>query len=116
MIKATIQNTPYCTEMTFVTWDRTFDGKAVCQGNYHSDYIAAKEDFATRSGLVDSDRLFGVDDLKYMRKCVAFTLENDDSLDFGQEKELSELKEKLDDLIPSQSENQEQGFQGFAMQ
>ena len=100
----------------FVTWDRTFDGKAVCQGNYHSDYTTAKEDFATRSGLVNGDRLFGVDDLKYMHKCVAFTLENDDCLDFEQEKELSQLKEKLEDIIPNQAENQEQSLQGLAMQ
>ena len=100
----------------FVVWDRTFDGKAVCQGNYHSDYLAAKEDFAIRSGLVDGDRLFDVDELKRIHKCIDFALENDDSLDFNQEKELSELKERLEDLIPSQAENQEQGFQGLAMQ
>ena len=100
----------------FVTWDRTFDGKAVCQGNYHTDYNAAKEDFATRSGLVDSNRLFEADELKRIHKCIGFALENDDSLDFNQEKELSELKERLEDLIPSQTENQEQGFQGLAMQ
>ena len=103
-------------EFGFVTWDRTFDGKAVCQGNYHTDYTAAKEDFTTRSGLVDSDRLFEADELKRIHKCIGFALENDDSLDFNQEKELSELKERLEDLIPSQAENQEQGFQGLAMQ
>ena len=92
-------------EFEFVTWDRTFDGKAVCQGNYHTDYTAAKEDFATRSGLVDSDRLFDADELKRIHKCIGFALENDDSLDFNQEKELSELKERLKDLIPSQAEN-----------
>ena len=100
----------------FVVWDRTFDDKAVRQGNYHTDYITAKEDFAIRSGLVDGDRLFGTDELKRIYKCIGFALENDDSLDFNQEKELSELKERLEDLIPSQTENQEQGFQGLAMQ
>ncbi len=99
----------------FVIWDRTFDGKAVCQGNYHNDYLAAKEDFAIRSGLVDSDRLFGVDDLEYMHKCIAFTLENDDSLNYEQEKELSELKERIEDIVPTQTDNQEQGIQGLTM-
>ena len=103
-------------EFEFVTWDRTFDGKAVCQGNYHTDYNAAKEDFSTRSGLVDRDRLFGAEELKRIHKCIGFALENDDSLDFEQEKELFELKERLGDLIPSQAENQEQGFQGLTMQ
>ena len=103
-------------EFEFVTWDRTFDGKAVCQGNYHTDYNAAKEDFATRSGLVDSNRLFEADELKRIHKCIDFALENDDSLGFEQEKELSELKGKIEDIIPSQTENQEQGFQGLTMQ
>ena len=99
----------------FVIWDRTFDGKAVCQGNYHSDYLAAKEDSAIRSGLVDSDRLFAIDDLEYMHKCIAFALENDDSLDYEQEKELSELKERIEDIVPCQTANQEQSFQNLSM-
>ena len=103
-------------EFEFVTWDRTFDGKAVCQGNYHSDYIAAKEDFATRSGLVDSNRLFEAEELKRIHKCIGFALENDGSLDFEQEKELYQLKERIEDIIPNQTENQEQGFQGLVMQ
>lgn len=99
----------------FVTWDRTYDGTAVCQGNYYSDYLAAKENFAVRSGLVDKERLFGVDDLEYMHKCIAFALENDDSLDYEQEKELSELKERIEDIAPCQTANQEQGFQNLSM-
>ena len=62
------------------------------------------------------DRLFGAEELKRIHKCIGFALENDDSLDFVQEKELFELKERLGDLIPSQAENQEQGFQGLTMQ
>lgn len=49
-------------EFEFVIWDRTYDGKGICQGNYHSDYFAAKEDFAVRSGLVDKERLLSDDE------------------------------------------------------
>ena len=41
----------------FVTWTKSYDGKSVCQGNYFTDYNAAKENFAVRSGLVDEDRI-----------------------------------------------------------
>ncbi len=99
----------------FVTWDRTYDGNGVCQGNYYSDYLAAKENFAVMSGLVDKERLFGVDDLKYMHKCITFALENDDSLGYEQEKELLELKERIEDIAPCQTANQEQGFQNLSM-
>ena len=79
----------------FVTWDRTYDGKGVCQGNYYSDYLAAKENFAVRSGLVDKERLFDIDELKYVHKCIAFALENDNSFDYEQEKKLSKIKERI---------------------
>ena len=100
----------------FVTWDRTYDGTAVCQGNYYSDYLAAKENFAVRAGLVDKERLFSDDELLKLNSCVDFALENDDRLGYEQEKELSELKERIEDIVPSQTDNQEQGFQGLTMQ
>ena len=99
----------------FVTWDRTYDGNGVCQGNYYSDYLAAKENFAVRSGLVDKERLFSGDELLKLKSCVDFVLENDDSLDYEQEKELSELKEKIEDIAPCQTANQEQSFQNLSM-
>ena len=66
----------------FVTWDRTYDGKAVCQGKYFEDYAAAKENFATRSGLIDKDKLFGTDELEWLGKCVNFTMRHNGDLNF----------------------------------
>lgn len=99
----------------FVTWDRTYDGKAVCQGNYYGDYLAAKEDFAVRAGLVDKERLFSNEEILKLNSCIDFALENDDSLGYEQEKELSELKERIEDIVPCQMANQEQGFQNLNM-
>ena len=48
----------------FVTWDRTYDGNAVCQGNYFENYAAAKENFAARSGLIDKDKMFSMEELE----------------------------------------------------
>lgn len=66
----------------FVTWDRTFDGKAVCQGNYYTDYAAAKENFAVRSGLVDKDKMFSTEELERIGKCVDFTMRHNGDLNF----------------------------------
>ena len=66
----------------FVTWDRTFDGKAVCQGKYFEDYAAAKENFAVRSGLVDKDKMFSTEELESIRKCINFTAMYNDDLNF----------------------------------
>lgn len=80
----------------FVTWDRTYDGTAVCQGNYYSNYLAAKENFAVRAGLVDKERLFSDDELLKLNSCVDFALENSKYLDYNEEQALTILKEKID--------------------
>ena len=86
----------------FVTWDRTYDGKAVCQGNYFEDYAAAKENFATRSGLIDKDKLFGSEELEQLGKCVNFTMRHNGDLNFDDCECLKKLNEKISDNIPEQ--------------
>lgn len=89
----------------FVTWDRTYDGKAVCQGNYHNNYMAAKENFAVRSGLVDKDKLFSTEELEQIGKCVDFTMRHNDNLNFDDCECLKKLNEKiLESLSELQSE------------
>lgn len=86
----------------FVTWDRTYDGNSVCQGKYFEDYAAAKENFATRSGLVDKDKLFGSEELEQLGKCVDFTMTHNGNLNFDDCECLKKLNEKISDNIPEQ--------------
>ena len=86
----------------FVTWDRTFDGKSVCNGNYCSDYAAAKENFAIRSGLVDKDKLFSTEELERIGKCVDFTMRHNGDLNFDDCECLKKLNEKISDNISEQ--------------
>ena len=102
-------------EFEFVTWDRTYDGNGVYQGNYHSDYFAAKENFAVRSGLVEKERLFSDDELLKLNCCVDFTLENGEYLDYDEEQALTRLKEKIEEIAPYPSDNQEQTLQNLSM-
>ncbi len=102
-------------EFEFVTWDRTYDGNGVCQGNYHGDYFAAKEDFAIRSGLVDKERLFSNDELLKLNRCVDFTLEKVEYLDYDEEQALTMLKEKIEEIAPFPSDNQEQMMKNLSM-
>ncbi|MCM1300059.1 MAG: hypothetical protein NC203_07795 [Firmicutes bacterium] len=99
----------------FVTWDKTYDGKSLWQGHYYGEYSKAKADFAVRSGLVDEDKLFDEKELIKFHQCLEFTLNNDESLDFEQEKALTELKEKIEESVPCQTENQEQEFGNLSM-
>ena len=86
----------------FVTWDRTFDGKAVCQGKYFEDYAAAKENFATRSGLIDKDKLFSMEELEQLRKCVNFTARHNGDLKFDDCEFFEKINEKISEIIPEQ--------------
>ncbi len=89
----------------FITWDRTFDGKGVTQGNYYSDYSAAKENFATRSGLIDKDKLFSTEELEQIRKCVNFTARHNGDLNFDDCENLKRLGEKISESIPEQQQS-----------
>lgn len=86
----------------FVTWDKTYDGKSVCQGNYFENYAAAKENFATRSGLIDKDKLFTTEELEQIRKCVNFTARHNGDLKFDDCECLKKLNEKISENIPEQ--------------
>ena len=84
----------------FVVWLKNSDENYVTQGHYFSDYAAAKEDFVKRSGLVNSDRLFGEAELKELLHCVEFTLDTDDDLDYSHYENIKELKERIEKIIP----------------
>lgn len=86
----------------FVTWDRTFDGNGVTQGKYYSDYSVAKENFAVRSGLVDKNKMFDVEELENIRKCVNFTARHNGDLKFDDCEELKKLSEKISESLPEQ--------------
>ena len=98
------KNTEYGFE--FVTWDRTFDGNAICHGNYYADYAAAKENFAERSGLVDRDKLFDNSELEGIRKCVNFTMRNDGNLRFDEYDELKKFGEKIPESLSEQQQDE----------
>lgn len=89
----------------FVTWDRTFDGNSLWQGNYYSDYDAAKENFAVRSGLVDKDKIFSTEELEQLDKCVKFTVRHNGDLKFDDCEFLEKLNEKISENIPENSQN-----------
>ncbi|MDE7262903.1 MAG: hypothetical protein K2N78_12710 [Oscillospiraceae bacterium] len=64
----------------FITWDRSADGTSLNQGNYYApeyaagSYLAAKQNFAVRSGLVDKNQLFTPEQLAEVYRCIHETL------------------------------------------
>ena len=54
-----LAGTPSKHGVQFVTWNWDYDRTGVVRGHYFmEDYDAAKQDFATRSGLIQTEQLF----------------------------------------------------------
>ena len=85
----------------FVTWEWDFDREGVHHGHYfQGDYEAAKRDFTLRSGLVQKDALFEPEQLAEIYRTLAFVREQDETLSCGRDRELAELMEQVDGLLP----------------
>ena len=93
----------------FVTWEYDFDRRGVHTGHYFmQDYESAKQDFAVRAGLVESQRLFSDEQLAVIQNACEFALEADATLSYAEEKQLQSVQEQIELLLPQQE--QEQGF------
>ena len=91
----------------FVTWEWDFDRKGVHAGHYFMEnYEAAKQDFAVRAGLVESQRLFSDEQLAVIRYACEFALEDDATLSYAEEKQLHSVQEQIELLLPQQERNQ----------
>ena len=85
----------------FVTWEWDFDREGVHHGHYfQDDYDAAKRDFTVRGGLVQKGALFEPEQLAEIYRALAFVREQDESLSFGRDQELSELMEQVARSLP----------------
>ena len=93
----------------FVTWEWDFDRQSVHAGHYFMEnYEAAKQDFAVRAGLVESQRLFSDEQLAVIRNACAFALEDDATLSYAEEKQLQSVQEQIGHLLPEPEQEQEQ--------
>ena len=91
----------------FVTWEWDFDRRGVHAGHYHMEnYEAAKQDFAVRAGLVESQRLFSDEQLGVIRNACEFALEDDATLSYAEEKQLRSVQEQIELLLPHQEQEQ----------
>ena len=85
----------------FVTWERIQNGTGLWQGHYYdNDYAAAKQDFATRSGLLPSELLFTQDQLAVIfdaaQHMTALGLVSNPE----QEKLLEQIMEQVEEVVP----------------
>ncbi len=85
----------------FCTWSQDMGGTYLAHGHYTPNYQAAKEDFATRAGLVSHNRLFNFAESIDLRRCIGYTRECCDAINYEQDRDLADLQEKLEDAYPA---------------
>lgn len=89
----------------FCSWRQSDGGNYLAHGNYSPDYLASKENFAIRAGLVNKDKLFTTEEATELFKCVAFVRDHCDALTFDQDRNLMELMEKMQEAYPTLKES-----------
>lgn len=85
----------------FVTWDWDYDRKGVSHGHYFArNYEGAKQDFATRSGLIPEQQIFKDEQLIEIYRCCADTLDAGFDLTYEQEKCIKSVQEQIENGMP----------------
>ena len=99
----------------FVTWDWDYEKTGVTQGHYMSNnYIAAKQDFAVRSGLIRRGQLFSPEQLTELSRCVQAVLDDQNELTCDQETLLRETQEQIETLAPNLQQRMAQVQSAFS--
>lgn len=85
----------------FVTWDWDFRWTGLNYGHYFQEnYVAAKQDFAIRSGLVPQYQVFNQEQLTEIFRCCADTLNTNLNLLPQQEACIRDIQEQIENGIP----------------
>lgn len=88
----------------FITWEWIDDHKSLWQGHYFRDYERAKQDFATRSGLVQADRIFSDEQLTEIYRSIRETLDGDYPITDERQKLLEDACWKIEGSVPNLDE------------
>lgn len=101
----------------FATWEWVQDHTALWQGHYTDSYATAKEDFATRSGLVAKERQFSDQQLAEVYRCIHETLDSEYPMTEERQKLLTQTAEQIQWAVPNldelvQKSNEKELIQG----
>ena len=84
----------------FTTWERDYDGSGVNHGHYTQNFLSAKADFATRSGLVQKERLFTNEQMAELYRCIDETLDSEYPITPDREKLLRDTAKQIEYAVP----------------
>jgi len=100
----------------FATWEWDDEHRYLVDGRYPGcHYERAKEDFATRSRLVDEDRIFTPGQMETLYKALNWYLEEYPDLTCEDTREIEVLLEQMEQAVPSLEEQDSSQSQGPEM-
>ena len=84
----------------FVTWNWDQDKKGVHWGHYYGrNYEGAKQDFATRSGLMPESRVLSPEQMAEVYRCIHETLESDYPITKNRRKLLESVASQIEQSV-----------------
>jgi len=87
-------------ELHFVTWEYSYNRAAVGQGHYFgTNYEAAREDFAIRSGLIRESNVLTKKQVNAIKSACEYRYENDEDLTYDAGRLLQDTIEHLNESI-----------------
>ncbi len=81
----------------FATW--SYKNNSLYHGHYTTDYKGAREDFATRSGLVNKNLLFNKNELVEIYRCIEDTLSNEYEVTDKQREMLEDIQTRIQNTV-----------------
>ena len=81
----------------FATWN--YKNNSLYHGHYTTDYKGAREDFATRSGLVNKNLLFNKSELVEIYRCIEDTLNNEYEMTDKQKEMLEDIQTRIQNTV-----------------
>ena len=116
-----LAGTPSKYGVQFVTWDWDYDRTGVVHGHYFMEnYDAAKQDFATLSGLIQKEQLFSPEQLTEIFRCCADSVDEDFfELTDTQEEMIRSVQQQIEECVPDLDERirqQEEALEQVAQQ
>ena len=95
----------------FVTWDWDFERAGVSHGHYFGEnYAGAKQDFATRSGLIPEQRIFSDEQLAEIYRCAKETVDMDYPIASKRLELLEEICSQIENMVPDLEERVERSM------
>ena len=81
----------------FATWN--YKNNSLYHGHYTTDYKGSREDFATRSGLVNKNLLFNKNELVEIYRCIEDTLGNEYEVTDKQREMLEDIQTRIQNTV-----------------